>query len=314
MVGKCTDAYEGRSASIVGSRFGKRANRNRYWPAMLISMMIVVPMIVVLGFFAVTPAQSAGPSPVNLGSAGDYAILAKTAITTTGATHIWGNLGISPEAATAMTGFGLIMDASGTFSTSSLVTGYVYAADYTAPTPSTLTTAVSDMETAYTNAAGVAPDYTNAHAGDVTGQTLTPGCYVWSTGVLVSAAGVTISGAASDVWIFQIAQDLTVENGAQVYLTGGADPANIFWQVAGHVTLGTTVAMKGVILCATNIAMSNGATLEGLALAQTAVTMDANFVYTPGTMIPEFSQVLIPLVGMMFVVAIVSRVRNQKKK
>jgi len=41
--------------------------------------------------------------------------------------------------------------------------------------------------------------------------------------------------------------------------------------------------------------------------------MDANYVYTPGTVIPEFSQVLIPLVGMVFVVAIVSKVRNQKK-
>ena len=313
MVGNRVVAYHGRSASLVGSRFGKRSDRSRYWPVMLISMMIVVPMIVVLGFFATVTSQAAGPAIVNLGTAGNFAILAKTGISTTGTTQIWGDIGASPIDSTAITGFGLILDASGTFSTSSLVIGSVYAADYTEPTPTMLTTAVLDMETAYTDAAGRAPDYTNLYAGDVTGQTLTPGCYVWSTGVLVSAAGVTISGAAADVWIFQIAQDLTVENGAIVTLSGGAVASNIFWQVAGQATLGTTVAMKGVILCQTAITMSTGATLEGRALAQTAVTMDSNSVYTPGTVIPEFSQVLIPLIGMVFVVAIVSRVKNQKK-
>ena len=315
MIGNRSDAYRGRSASIVGSRLGKRENRGRHLPAMLISMMIVIPMIVVLGFYAAAPARSAGPSPVDLGTAGNYVILAKSSITTTGTTHIWGDIGISPGAATDMTGFDLILDGSGTFSTSALVTGHVYASDYTVPTPSTLSTAVSDMETAYTNAALVAPDYTNQYAGDLTGQTLTAGCYVWSTGVLVSDGGsVTISGGASDVWIFQIAQTLNMGNGAAVTLSGGAQPSNIFWQVAGQVTLGTTAVMKGVILGQTAIVMNSGASLEGMALAQSAVTMIANNVYTPGTVIPEFSQVLIPLVGMMFVVAIVGKVRNQRKK
>jgi hypothetical protein len=312
MVGKHSVAYHGRSASIVGSRHGKRAYRARYWSAILISM-IVVPMIVVLGFYATISAQSAGPAPVDLGTAGNFVILSKAGISTTGATQIWGDIGVSPIGSTAITGFGLVMDASGTFSTSSLVTGSVYASDYDDPTPTMLTTAVGDMETAYTNAAGVTPDYTDLYSGDLTGQILTPGCYVWSTVVSVGAAGVTISGAAGDVWIFQVAQDLTVADGAIVTLSGGALAANIFWQVAGQVTVGTTAAMKGIILCYTAIVLNTGATLEGRALAQTAVTLDANAVYTPGTVIPEFSQVLIPLVGMVFVVAIVSRVRNQRK-
>jgi hypothetical protein len=228
--------------------------------------------------------SQSSPAPVNLGTAGDLVVLAKTGITTTGTTHIDGDIGISPAAATAITGFGLIMDASGTFSTSSLITGKVYAADYTSPTPTKMTTAVSDMETAYTDAAGrTLPDYTELFSGDITGQTLTHGVYKWGTGVLVSAGGVTISGTASDVWIFQIAQDLTVANGAIVTLSGGAQASNIFWQVAGQVTLGTTAAMKGIILCQTQIAMSTGATLDGRALAQTAVTLDGNTVTTPAT-------------------------------
>jgi hypothetical protein len=222
--------------------------------------------------FMVHTAAVSQSTTVNLGTAGDFAILAKTGISTTGITSITGDIGVSPAAATFITGFGLILDASGTFSTSSLVTGKVYSADYTAPTPTKMTTAIGDMQTAYTNAAGrTLPDYTELYAGDVTGKTLTHGLYKWGTGVLVSAGGVTISGSATDVWIFQVAQNLTVANGAIVTLSGGALASRIFWQVAGQVTLGTTAAMKGNILCQTQIAFSTGATLNGRALAQTAV-------------------------------------------
>ncbi len=244
------------------------------WARVLGAMLMVALM-------AHTAAVSQS-TPVNLGTSGDFAILAKTGISTTGVTSITGDIGVSPAAATFITGFGLIMDASGTFSTSSLVTGKVYSADYTPPTPTKMTTAVSDMQTAYTDAAGrTLPDYTELYAGDVTGKTLTHGLYKWGTGVLISAGGVTISGSATDVWIFQIAQDLTVANGAIVTLSGGAQASRIFWQVAGQVTLGTTAAMKGIILCQTQIAMSTGATLNGRALAQSAVTLDANTVTKP---------------------------------
>ena len=243
------------------------------WSRFLGAMLTLALMV-----HAVAVSQS---TVVNLGTAGDFVVLAKTGISTTGVTSIVGDIGVSPAAATAITGFGLILDLSGTFSTSPLITGKVYAADYTSPTPTKMTTAIGDMQTAYTNAAGrTLPDYTELYAGDVTGKTLTHGLYKWGTGVLVSAGGVTISGSATDVWIFQIAQNLTVANGAIVTLSGGALASNIFWQVAGQVTLGTTAAMKGIILCQTQIAFSTGAKLVGKALAQTAVTFDANSVTT----------------------------------
>jgi hypothetical protein len=226
--------------------------------------------------------SQSSPAPVNLGTAGDFVILAKTGISTTGTTQITGDIGISPYAAASITGFGFIMDVSGTFSTSSLITGNVYASDYTSPTPTKMTTAISNMETAYTNAAGrTLPDYTELYTGNLTGHTLTHGLYNWSSGVSVAGAGVTISGSATDVWIFQIAQNLELTSGAIVTLSGGAKASNIFWQVAGQVTLGTTVAMKGIILCKTLIAMNTSATLNGRALAQTAVTLNANVVTAP---------------------------------
>ncbi|MFZ3077612.1 MAG: ice-binding family protein [Candidatus Aenigmatarchaeota archaeon] len=187
---------------------------------------------------------------------------------------------MSPIDSTAITGFGLIMDSSNTYSTSSLVTGKIYAADYTVPTPTKMTAAVSDMETAYTDAAGrTLPNATELGAGDISGLTIGPGLYKWGTGVAINN-GVTLNcgGNANAVYIFQIAQDLTVGNGAIVTLSGGCQAKNIFWQVAGQATLGTTSNFKGNILTATMVEMNTGAILNGRALAQTAVTLDANAV------------------------------------
>jgi hypothetical protein len=236
---------------------------------------------------AATPAPTTTPAPtatlatVPLGSAGNFAILAKSGISTTGTTSVVGDMGISPAAATFITGFGLIMDASNQFSTSSLATGKVYAPGYAVPSPANMTTAVSDMETAYTNAAGrTLPAATELGAGNIGGMTLAPGLYKWSTGVLIPT-DITLAGNANDVWIFQIGQTLTVSDGVHVNLSGGARAANIFWQVAAQTTLGTTSVVNGNILCQTAIVLNTGATLNGRALAQTAVTLNASAVIKP---------------------------------
>jgi len=229
-----------------------------------------------------TATSSSGPAAVNLGTSGDFAILSKAGVSTTGTTSITGDIGVSPIDSTAITGFGLIVDSSECFSTSSLVTGNIYAADYDTlgcPTPAKMTTAVSDMETAYADAAGrVNPTATELGSGDISGLTITPGLYKWGTGVLINN-GVTLSCQNSDdTFIFQIAKDLTVGNGAIVTLSGGCQAKNIFWQVNGQATLGTTSDFKGNILSATLIEMNTGATLNGRALTQTAVTLDSNAV------------------------------------
>ncbi len=223
-----------------------------------------------------------GPASLNLGSAGGFAILAKTGISTTGSTAIVGNIGLSPAAATGITGFALSAPPT-TFSSSALVTGQVFAADYDPPTPAALTTAVLDMQAAYTDAAGrTNPDFTELGAGNVNGLTLVPGLYKWSTGLLIPNA-VTLAGGADAVWIFQIAQDLTVGNGAIVTLLGGAQAKNVFWQVGGQATLGTTSKFSGTILSKTLIAFNTGAEITGRALAQTAVTLIGTKVTAPGS-------------------------------
>ena len=220
-------------------------------------------------------------SPVNLGTAGNYAILAKTGISNTGTTSIVGNIGVSPASSTYITGLSLTMNSSGQFSTSSMVTGNVYAATYASPTPSTLTTAVGDMQTAYTNAAGrVNPNYVNLGAGNLNGMTLVPGLYKWGTGVSISTS-ITLTGNSSSVWIFQISGGLTFGNGAHIILSGGAQPQNIFWQVASGATIGTGASFYGTILSQTAITIATGSSMTGLALAQTAVTLQSDTITAP---------------------------------
>jgi hypothetical protein len=226
------------------------------------------------------PSNSGSATAVNLGTAGNFAILTKTGISTTGTTSIIGNIGVSPSAATYITGFGLIIDHSGQFSTSSLVNGNVYASDYAVPTPATMSTAVSDMQAAYTDGAGRAPDATEVGAGNIGGMTIAPGVYKWSTGVTIPT-DVTLSGGPNDVWIFEIAQNLDVSSGQHVILSGGAQAKNVYWIVAGQTTLGTGSVFNGNILDQTAIVMNTGATLNGRALAQSAVTLDANKVTIP---------------------------------
>jgi len=232
---------------------------------------------VVLSLAGASAAFAASPAPVNLGTAGNFVILSKTGITTTGTTHITGNIGASPIAAAAITGFGLVLDRTGTFSTSTLVTGRVYAANYRAPTPAMLTLAVGAMQTAYTNAAGRPASVRNLGGGKIGGLTLAPGVYKWGTGVTI-ATNVTLSGNSNAVWIFQIAGTLNISSAKKVILTSGAQAKNIFWQVADVTTLGTYSTFNGNILDKTLIAVQTGAVLNGRALAQTAVTLQANTI------------------------------------
>jgi hypothetical protein len=213
-------------------------------------------------------------SLVDLGGASNYVILAKTAINNSTTSAITGNLGLSPAATSFITGLALV-DFTG-YATSSQVTGRVYAADMATPTPVTLTTAVNNMITAYNDAAGrPSPDFLELGTGNIGGKTLTAGLYKWTSTVTIPS-DLTLTGGANDVWIFQISGDLTQSSGVAITLNGGAQAKNIFWQVAGAVSLGSTSHFEGNILSMTGITFLTGASMNGRALAQTAVILDAN--------------------------------------
>lgn len=233
--------------------------------------------------FTTKSVASIGLLPVNLGTAGSFAILSKSGISTVPTSRVTGDIGVSPIARIAITGFSETMDSTNTFSTSTQVVGKIYAADYTPPTPSNMTTAVSDMEIAYTDAAGrTLPDFTELGAGEIGGQTLVPGLYKWGTGVSIST-NVTLAGKATDVWIFQVAGNITQSSATNVTLTGGALAKNVFWQVAGGsgVTIGTGAHFEGNVLSITAIKLNTGASAISRLLAQTAVTLDQSTVTQP---------------------------------
>ena len=215
-----------------------------------------------------------GPAPVNLGAAGAYVILAESAITNVPASAVTGNVGLSPA-----TGAGIGL-------TCVEVTGAVHSVDAAGPLPCVvtnpvgLTAAIGAKGIAYTDAQSRAADYTELGAGNIGGLTLGPATYKWGTGVLIPS-NVTLTGGPNDVWIFQIAQGLTVSSGVQIILAGGALPQNIFWATFAAADIDTTVQFKGVILSQTAVALKTGSSIDGRLYAGTAVTLQQNRVTQP---------------------------------
>lgn len=223
-----------------------------------------------------TGGSASGLAVVELGTAGNYVILAKTAINNNPTSDITGDLGLSPAATSYITGLALT-DFTG-YATSAQVTGQVFASDMATPTPINLTTAVENMITAYDDAAGrPTPDFLELGTGNIGGKTLAAGLYKWTSTVTLPT-DVTISGGADDVWIFQISGDLNMSADVSVILEGGAQAKNIFWQVAGEATFGATSHFEGIILSMTGITLQTGASFNGRALAQTAVILDGNII------------------------------------
>ena len=228
------------------------------------------------------PAVNAVP----LGTAGNFVILSTTGISDVPTSAITGDIGSSP-----ITGAAIGVPCTE-------VTGTIYEDDagYTVGTctnvktdASRLTTAVGDMGTAYTNAAGRATSlpyatYLNLGGGTIGASTppLAPGVYTWTSALSITG-NITLKGGSNAVWIFQVNGTLDMASAASIILSGGAQASNIFWQVTGAVTLGTTSHFEGIILTAPSsyIAMQTGASINGRLLAGTAVTLQSNAVTQP---------------------------------
>ena len=236
--------------------------------------------------FTTKSVASIGQAPVNLGTAGNFAVLAKTGISTVPTSQVTGSVGVSPAARTYLTGWSLISEPTDTFFTSAQVIapGKLYAADNVGGTTSAdLGTAVLNMGTAYTDAAGrtaTSAATTNVGAGTLTSLTLTSGVYEWGTALYIPT-NLTLHGSATDVWIFKVAGTLDMAAAQNVLLTGGAVPKNVFWQVSGAVTIGANSHFEGVILGQTAITFGNLSSINGRLLAQTAVVLDATTVTQP---------------------------------
>ena len=216
-----------------------------------------------------TPGTGACGNSVNLNTDANFAVLASSAVTNTGATAVTGDLGVSPG--TSISGFnGVQSGGPGTLS------GTAHSADTTAAT------AQNDATNAY-NAANALTGGTSKN-GDIGGQTLTCGIYTASSSISVGTADVTLDakGNSNNVFIFQITSTLTISSGRQVILAGGAQAKNIFWIVGSSATIDTNSKFQGTIIAYASVTFNGGATLTGRALARTgAVTMNADTITKP---------------------------------
>ena len=199
-----------------------------------------------------------------------FAVLAGAGITNSGATTITGDVGSYPTL--TQTGF------SGA-NTVTMIGGTNHGGD--GVTQGAKTTLV----TAYGIAAGRGA---TTVPSELAGQALVPGVYDSAAGTFGITGTLTLTGIASDVFIFKMASTLITAAGApglpaSVVVLNGIQPCNVFWQVGSSATLGTYSVFQGSILALTSITATTGATVNGRLLAQNgAVTLDTNRITASG--------------------------------
>ena len=216
-------------------------------------LALVVACNVALACTALPTAAQAA-TPVDLGTAGSFVVLAGATVTNTGPSVLNGDLGVSPG--TALTGFGL----------PAVVNGATHAADAVAGK------AQLDLTTAYNVAAGQAVSPANDLTGtDLGNRVLTAGAYRFtSSAQLTGPLTLDAQGDPAAQFVFEIASSLTTASGSSVVLLNGANPCNVFWQVGSSATLGTTTAFQGTIMALASVSLNNGATVIGRVLARNA--------------------------------------------
>ncbi|MCI4317128.1 MAG: DUF3494 domain-containing protein, partial [Thermoplasmata archaeon] len=212
------------------------------------------------------PAATCGQLAVPLGAAATYAALSGTSVTNTGSTSLTGDVGVSPGS--SVTGF-----PPGTITgTKNVANGASAAAE-------------ASLTTAYNDASGRSNCAVTV-AGNIGGQTLTPGLYKSTSSLAISSGDLTLNagGNPNAVFVFQVASALTTTSGRAVVLSNGAQAGNVFWVLGSSATLGTTSVMDGTLMSYASITMSAGAHLNGRALARTGdVTMSASTIVVPST-------------------------------
>lgn len=225
--------------------------------SLTVLLAVVVSAAALLGL---PGADASVQAPVDLGTAGSFAVLGGQTVTNTGPSVINGDLGVSPGS--AVTGF-----------PPGDVNGTIHAADAVAAQ------AKADLTVAYNDAAGRAPDL-NLTGQDLGGQTLMAGVYKYdTTAQLTGTLTLDAQGNPDAVFIFQIGSALTTASNSTVSLTNGAQACHVFWQIGSSAVLGTNTTFVGNVLALTSITAVTGTDVDGRLLARNgSVTLDTNVI------------------------------------
>jgi hypothetical protein len=227
------------------------------------------------------PSLSASMDKSSSAAAGDFAVLAGTAVTCTNST-VTGDVGVWPGTAVTQTGC--------------TINGRIHAGDGVAKK------AFEAFLAEYTHVADIActggDAFTLASAYGPVTLNLPPGVYCSAAAVTFTGTTLNLVGPADGIWIFKIGTSgtgaLTGTN-FSVFMTGG-DPCNVTWWTAEAATITDSDSnvlhyFVGTILSGTAIDITGGAggaganrtTFTGDAFAKTAVTMtDTNLTGCAG--------------------------------
>ena len=202
---------------------------------------------------------------VSLGAAEPFGVLGASAVTNTGPTVVNGDLGISPNGISSVTGF-----------PPGIVLGTTHFADAVA------LDAQNSVTTAYNTLAGRACNTTIS--ADLGGTNRSPGVYCAAGSMgLTGTLTLDAQGNPDAVFIFQIGTTLTTASASRVLVVNGGSSCNVFWQVGSSATLGTGSTFAGNILALQSITLTTGTTASGRLLARNAaVTLDSNTVSACG--------------------------------
>jgi type VI secretion system secreted protein VgrG len=213
-------------------------------------------IVAIISIFVFTGRSASNAvSIVLLGNSSNFAVLAGSGITNTGATTVsgtaGGDMGSSPTP--AFTGEASVTTTGTKYLAAEAIVGGAKAA----------------LDTAYLDAAGRAS--TSAIATDLGGQTLVGGVYTGASSV--GLTGTLILDGANNpdsVWIFQTGSTLITASSSVVSLINGAQACNVFWQVGSSMTLGTGSNFVGHVFAQTTITDDGGSTVNGQLLARDA--------------------------------------------
>jgi hypothetical protein len=188
--------------------------------------------------------SSQAVEPISLGIADSFSVFAQGALTNTGTTKIFGDMG-----ALGAVDLGAIGELEGLLLSDE--------------NPSNRSSVLSDITSAYNSIVDL-PQNPEPISTPITNLKLSPG--VHSIGAALTIDGPLVldaTGNPDGVFIFQVNGVLNINSTGSVTIIGGGSAENVYWQVNGAVNLFENSEFAGTVLAWGAITAFQGASVQG---------------------------------------------------